>query len=192
MPYTADKPRLAESSGQLRARIPGWGSDLDPTNRPSVPRERFDPAATGAHWALPEQQPEPWPRERSIEHGRLTPVFGTSCPPRGLSGLIRRFSYARFSEARAAHWLLLMAADRVDVLESSARALLEGHPDNPVGETGLASEVYAHGLSSRVGHRRADVRHQLLDPVVKAGPGLLATGLATLAVRRVLRRAWQR
>ncbi len=124
MAYTADKPPLAESTEQLRARIPGWGVDLDPQDRPSVPRERFDPDATGAHWDFPERQPEKWPRERSIEHAMLTPVFGTSCPPKGLSGVIRRYSYAKYSEARAAHWLLLMAADRVDTLESTLRSFL--------------------------------------------------------------------
>ena len=74
MAYTAEKPPLAESSDQLRARIPGWGVDLDRKDRPSYPRERFDPGATGAHWDFPERQPETWPRERSIEHKFLTPV----------------------------------------------------------------------------------------------------------------------
>src|SRR4029450_9615665 len=86
MPYTAEKPPLTETADDLRARIPGWGADLNPTDRPSVPKERFDPSTTGAHWDFPERQPEKWPRERSIEHKFLTPVFGTSCPPQGLSG----------------------------------------------------------------------------------------------------------
>src|SRR3954447_26761968 len=115
MAYTADKPPLTETSDELRARIPGWGADLDPADRPSAHRLRYDPGATGAHWDVPERQVEEWPHERSIEHAGLTPVFGTSCPPHGASGAIRRFAYDRFSEARAAHWLLLMAADRVDV-----------------------------------------------------------------------------
>jgi hypothetical protein len=118
MPYTSEKPRLAESAEELRARIPGWGADLDPRDRPSVPQERFDPGGSGAHWEFPERQPEKWPRERSIEHKFVTPVFGTSCPPKGISGMMRRFAYKKYSEARAAHWLLLLAADRVDVLES--------------------------------------------------------------------------
>jgi len=96
-PYTANKPRQTPSNVELRQRIPGWGADLDPTNRPSVPRERFDRAMSGAHWDYPEQQPEIWPRERSIEHQRLTPVFGTSSPPRGISGMMRRYAYRRFS-----------------------------------------------------------------------------------------------
>src|SRR3712207_1941086 len=103
MTYTAAKPQLPETPEQLRVRIPGWGVDLDPRDRPSVPREVFAPEATGAHWDLPEQQPERRPRERSIEHGRLTPVFGTAQPLKGLSGAVRRYSYRRFSEGRAAH-----------------------------------------------------------------------------------------
>ena len=124
MAYTADRPPLTSSSEELRARIPGWGADLDPKDRPAVPRERFDPGATGAHWDFPERQPERWPRERSVEHKFLTPVFGTSCPPRGLSGAIRKYAY-RFSEGRAAHWLLLIAAPgRMTLAALGARLLL--------------------------------------------------------------------
>ena len=82
MPYTADKPQPKESREQLRARIPGWGADLDPKDRPSYPREQPG-IETGAHWDFPERQPESWPRELSIEHKFLTPVFGTSTPPSG-------------------------------------------------------------------------------------------------------------
>jgi hypothetical protein len=188
MPYTPDKPKLAESSDELRARIPGWGVDLDPKDRPSVPMERFDPGLNGAHWEFPERQPERWPRERSIEHKFLTPVFGTSCPPRGLSGMIRRYSYRRYSEARAAHWLLLLAADRVDAVESTLGSFLTRHPDNPVTETGVLSEFTHHGLASRLRDRRVDRVHHPLDPVVVAAPWVLAGGVAFLAVRRVLGR----
>src|SRR3954468_16530571 len=188
MAYTAEKPPLAESSDELRARIPGWGVDLDPADRPSVPRERFDPAATGAHWEFPERQPEKWPRERSIEHAFLTPVFGTSCPPKGLSGAIRRFSYRRYSEGRAAHWLLLVAADRVDAWESHLRSFATLHPDNPITETGVLSEFSRHGFASRVGRKRTDVGHQALDPIIVAGPWI-AAGAAAYAVLRTVRRA---
>ena len=187
MAYTAEKPPLAESSDQLRARIPGWGVDLDPKDRPAVPRERFDPGATGAHWDFPERQPETWPRERSIEHKFLTPVFGTSCPPKGLSGVIRKFAYRRYSEARAAHWLLLLAADRVDAVESHLRSFATLHPDNPVTETGVLSEFSRHGFSSRFRRGRADVGHQALDPFIVAGPWVLAGVLAYRAGRRVAR-----
>ena len=189
MTYTADKPVLAPSSDELRARIPGWGVDLDPKDRPSVPREQFDREPTGAHWHLPERQPEKWPRERSIEHKFVTPVFGTSCPPKGVSGLMRKYAYKRFSEARAAHWLLLIGADRVDALGSHLRSFLTTRPDNPITETGVLSEFSRHGLSSRVGKKRADVIHQPLDAVVVAAPWVLAGGVAYRGVRRLRRAA---
>jgi hypothetical protein len=186
--YTARKPPNPETSEQLRARIPGWGVDLDPADRPSVPRERFDPGATGAHWEFPERQPEKWPRERSIEHAFLTPVFGTSCPPKGLSGAIRKFSYRRYSEGRAAHWLLLVAADRVDAWESHLRSFATLHPDNPITETGVLAEFSRNGIASRRGVRRADVVHQGLDPLIVAGPWIVVVGVAVAGVRALVRR----
>jgi hypothetical protein len=185
--YTPHKPPLAESSDELRARIPGWGADLDPADRPSVPQERFDPDLAGAHWEVPEQQPEKWPRERSIEHASLTPVFGTSCPPKGLSGQVRRYAYAHYSEARAAHWLLLMAGDRLDVLESVVRSMATLRPDNPITQTGVQAELTHHGFSSRFGRGRADVIHHALDPVIVVGPWVVAALVARRGVKGLQR-----
>ncbi|WGL50618.1 hypothetical protein P5P86_11650 [Nocardioides sp. BP30] len=189
MTYTPQKPPIAENSDALRARIPGWGADLDPADRPSVPRERFDPTFSGAHWEYPEQQPEKWPRERSVEHTQLPPVFGTSCPPKGLSGAIRRFAYAKYSEGQAAHWLLLIAGDRVDALESGLVSLLTLRPDNPITETGIVAEVTRHGLRSRLGHGRADVKHQWMDPLIVGAPWIGGGAAAYLLVRRMRRRS---
>jgi hypothetical protein len=185
MAYTADKPALAESSDELRARIPGWGVDLDRKDRPSVPRERFDPNLSGARWDFPENQPEKWPRERSIEHKFLTPVFGTSCPPKGVSGAMRKYAYKRFSEGRAAHWLILVAADRVDSLGSHLQSLLTLRPDNPITETGVLSEFSRHGIASRVGKKRADLAHQPLDVIIIAAPWVVAGGAVYRALKRL-------
>jgi hypothetical protein len=187
MPYIAQKPSRAPSSAELRERIPGWGVDLDPADRPSVPKMRFDPDGTGAHWTFPERQEFEGFREKSIEHEMLTPVFGTSVPLKGLSGLIRRYSYARFSEGRAAHWLLLLGADRVDVLESRVTALLAGNPDNPITETGVLSELSHRGLSSRRSPGRADVKHAWIDPLLVAGPWLVAGAGVVLGVKALVR-----
>ena len=184
-PYTAISPRTVPSSDELRDRVPGWGVDLDPAERPAVPRERIDLEPTGAHWTVPERQPEFRPRERSIEHGMLPPVFGTSQPLHGISGIIRRTSYARYSEARAAHWLLLILADRVDVVENVGRSLISRHPDNPLVGTGLRAELTHHGLGERLGSRRADTLHHALDPVVVAGPWLLGGWLAARLLHRL-------
>ncbi len=184
MPYTAEKPRLTPPVEELRQRIPGWGVDLDPANRPGVPKERYDPASTGAHWDFPERQEERVPRERSIEHKFLTPVFGTACPPSGLSGMMRRYAY-RYSEAQTSHWLLLVLADRLNAVEAAVGSALRGHPDNPLAETGVAAEVTAHGLRSRLGRHRADVKHQPLDALIVAAPWLIAGYLGFAAARAI-------
>lgn len=184
MPYRADKPALPETSDQLRARIPGWGADLDPADRPSYPRERRD-LPTGAHWDFPDRQPETYPRERSIEHTMLPPVFGTAQPLHGPAGAIRRYAYDRFSEGRAAHWLLLIAADRVESTTEHLKSFATTRPDNPITETGILSEPRRHPIASRRG--RVDVRHQPLDVVLVAGPWILGAAIAVGAIRKALR-----
>jgi hypothetical protein len=187
MAYTPHKPPPAESTDELRERIPGWGVDLDPKDRPAVPKLKFQEDFTGAHWEFPERQPEKWPRERSIEHKFLPPVFGTACPPTGVSGVIRKYSYAKYSEGRAAHWLLLMLADRVDAWENHLRSFLTLRPDNPITETGVKSEFTHHGLRSRLGTKRADLLHQSLDPIIIVGPWVVAGGAAYAGARRLVR-----
>ena len=183
--YVKDKRTAPPSREELRARIPGWGADLDPADRPSHPKLHYAPETTGAHWDFPERQPEKWPRERSIEHAFVTPVFGTAQPPKGLSGAIRKLAYRRFSEGRLAHWLLLVVGDRVDAWGSHLRSFATAHPDNPVTETGVRAELTRGGLRSRRG--RSDARHQLLDPVIVAGPWVLAGALGVAGVRAALR-----
>ena len=184
--YVPDVPRMRETPEQLRARIPGWGADLDPADRPSYPKLQYDPESTGAHWRFPARQPGAEGRERSIEHAFVTPVFGTAQPLHGPSGLIRRLAYRRFSEARLAHWLLLVAGDRVDAWGSHVRSFASLHPDNPVTQTGVLSEFSAGGTSRR---GRSDRRHHLLDPVIVAGPWVAAAGVAFLGARRLMQRA---
>ncbi|WP_182113386.1 MULTISPECIES: hypothetical protein [unclassified Actinotalea] len=186
MAYTAAKPPLPETPEQLRARIPGWGADLDPRDRPSVPRE-VPGIETGAHWEFPERQPGAEGRERSIEHAFVTPVFGTVQPLKGLSGVIRRRAYAQYSEARAAHWLLLIAADRVDAVESHLTSLVRLRPDNPITETGMKAEL-AHGKDRFTDRTRVDTVHHALDPVIVAGPWIIAAGLALMGVKALQRR----
>jgi hypothetical protein len=185
--YVPRRPAPRETADQLRARIPGWGADLDPKDRPSVPKLQFQDDLTGAHWEFPERQPEKWPRERSVEHAFLTPVFGTAQPPKGLSGAIRKYAYRRFSEGRAAHWLLLVAADRVNAVEAHLESFTTARPDNPITQTGVKGEFTHNGWSSRVGTGRTDIRHQVLDPVLVAGPWVAAAAAAVVGGRRLVR-----
>lgn len=193
MAYTAQGPTRPDSD-ELRARIPGWGVDL-PAAPPSDQTASTPAPIPEAHWEFPDLQPENRPRERSIEHKMLTPVFGTAAPLKGVSGAIRRHAYAKYSETRAAHWLMLLGADRVDAVEHHLASLLTLRPDNPITETGIKSEFTHHGFGSRAGRRRADRSHTWIDPILVAGPWILfgvavvrGAGALVTRVRRGARR----
>jgi hypothetical protein len=186
MPYTAPRPGGLHDPEALRARIPGWGADVDPEDRPAFPREQPG-IPTGAHWTLPEQQQWGGEREKSVEHERLTPVFGTAQPLRGVSGAIRRYAYDRYSEGQAAHWLLLLAGDRVEAVGAHLRSFLTARPDDPVTQSGILGERGRRPISSRTRPGRIDMKHAWLDPLIVVGPWLLGAwavfGVARLVAR---------
>src|SRR4051812_49526068 len=92
----------------LSSTIKGWGSDLDPATRPGVPRDKAPEIGVESLYPPIQRQVPQIKIHKSTEHGQLTPVFGTSCPPKGLSGLIRDFAYRRFSQGQLPHWQTLM------------------------------------------------------------------------------------
>jgi hypothetical protein len=95
-----------------------------------VPRELKPKVRGKAHWEEPERQPPPdVPVLKREGLEELTPAFGTAAPPKGLSGLLRAKAYA-IPEHQVSHSLLLLVADRVDVLESR----LLGPPAELVGK----------------------------------------------------------
>jgi hypothetical protein len=67
-------------------------------------------------------------------------VFGTACPPRGLSGALRDVGY-RMSEGRIGRWLTLLLADRVNIVEDLAADLTQDRVPNFAKEMGLKSEL---------------------------------------------------
>jgi hypothetical protein len=126
-------------------------------------------------------------RERSVERARMTPVFGTAQPLHGISGWIRGYAYAAYSEGRTAHWLLLVLGDRVDAVTAHLRSLLSRRPDDPVTESGVSGERGRHPIASRLRPGRLDVRHSWMDPIVIVGPWIAAGVLVILAGRLVFR-----
>lgn len=115
--------------------IQGWGADLDRKNRPGVPMEHMPPRLPLAGRA-PVQQRAHVEVLVSPERPHLTPLFGTGAPPRGLSGMLRRLAY-KLTESDVRHWLLLFAADRVNVIEGIGDDLARGHLPNLPGEMGI-------------------------------------------------------
>lgn len=101
-------------------KLPYRGVDRRLEDRPGVPRETMPHPLAGAHWAVPEQQPTN--QDVTVRAGleRLTPVFGTCQPPHGLSGVLRRAAY-RVGDWHVRHWMILLLADQIDVLESGIK-----------------------------------------------------------------------
>jgi hypothetical protein len=133
------------------AAIPGWGVDADLRNDPTFPiRHREDLETRGLTWERPTQQDPDVEILTSIEHNRLPAVIGTSTPPSGLSGMIRRYAFRR-SESDWWHWLLLMGADRINVVEGVIEDFGHGKVPNIPAEMGARAE-WAHnkkGLATK-------------------------------------------
>jgi hypothetical protein len=120
--------------------INGWGADLDPAVRPAYPMERTPPRFINVHWDRLEHQENRGVRVfHSTERPGLTPVYGTAQPPTGLSGLIRAAAF-RQSENDLRHWLMLLLADRVNVVEGVIEDLTHGHVPNIFREMGGPAE----------------------------------------------------
>ncbi|WP_338760551.1 hypothetical protein [Massilia sp. METH4] len=133
-----------------RSAIQGWGADLDRKNRPGVPMERTPPRID-APLTQPEQQPEHVEVLLSPERPHMTPLFGSPNPPRGVSGMVRRAAFKE-TENDIRHWLMLMLADRIDVVEGLVEDLARGHVPNILGEMGIKAEWQHNkqGLAQKV------------------------------------------
>lgn len=117
------------------------------------------------------RQPETVRVLHSNERPGLTPVFGTSVPPAGLSGRLREFAF-RYAEGDLRHWMLLLLADRVGVGEGVLSDLARGRVPNVFAEMGLGTEW----------------RHNRAGLVRKVAVAAAVTGVAVWLLRRPRRR----
>lgn len=164
------------NEAELKARIPGWGSDLDPAMRPGVPKEKAPKDGTGAHWTNPEKQFKRVEYLKTVARDELTPVFGTPNPPRLLSGQMRRLAYS-MPESWISRWTTLLLADRIDMIEHIVKDVLSGQAGNPIKETGVLVEFKEKGRLARPQRRRA---------LALAG-GLTSLGIAWLVAPKLLK-----
>jgi hypothetical protein len=131
------------------SEVKGWGIDADPKNDPTYPmKNRNNGEHLGYSWDRPAQQAETVEILHSNERPNLTSAFGTSTPPAGLSGVIRRAAF-QYSENSYGHWVPLMLADRVGMVEGVLSDLAHGHVPNIFGEMGLKAE-WEHNRKSLV------------------------------------------
>src|SRR4028119_1170058 len=118
------------------SQIKGWGVDANPQNDPTYPmKNRNNGEHAGYSWERPAQQSTDVEVLHSIERPNVSAAFGTSTPPAGLSGMLRRFAL-QYSESSYTHWLPLVLADRVGVVEGIIGDLTRGHVPNLFDELG--------------------------------------------------------
>jgi len=142
--------------------VNGWGVDADIQNDPTWPmRDRSKDDGPGLTWDRPPLQTPDVEVLQSVEHERLPAAVGTSTPPKGLSGAVRRRAFA-FSESQWGHWLLLMLADRINSVEGVVQDFGRGRLPNPLVEMGLV--------------KASRSRESALVTLAAAGAGLLAVG----------------
>lgn len=130
----------AEQVANQFAHIKGWGIDADPDNEPTYPMKHWNgDDHKRLNYERPVQQPLTVETLHSNERPSVSAVFGTTCPPSGVSGMLRRYAF-NFSEGRWAHWLTLLAADRVNVIEGIVSDIRNGHFPNIIAERGWKAE----------------------------------------------------
>ena len=143
-----DKPSQAQDESLVKNKshqeamvhIRGWGVDIDPKNDPTYPmRQRLNESTKNDDWERGSQQTGNTEVLQSIERPHLTTVYGTSTPPSGLSGMIRRFAF-KLSEGKMGHWLALLLADRVNVVEGLVTDIKSGHMPNVFAESGMKAQ----------------------------------------------------
>ena len=122
------------------SHIKGRGVDADPTNEPTYPMKNY----TGDDhkrlaWERPPLQLQEVEILKSNERPNLTAVFGSTVPPSGISGNLRRYAF-KYSESSYGHWLPLLLADRVNVVEGLVDDFKRGHIPNILAEKGYKAE----------------------------------------------------
>jgi hypothetical protein len=159
---------IQSSPGIDTTAIKGWAVDADPENDPTYPMQmRTDDPHRGYTWKRPDQQPEEVEQLHSIERPNLSAVFGATVPPSGLSGMIRRRAFD-YSENSYAHWLPLMLADRINMVEGVLSDLAKGHIPNFFSENGM----------------KAEWKHDKTRVLTKVAIGAAAVGLLVWLAKR--------
>lgn len=132
------------------SKINGWGIDNVEDDFPNYPYKTY----TGddhqrINWERPSLQTKTVEILKSTERPYITATFGSAHPPKGLSGAIRRYAF-RFSENMLRHWLLLLLADRVNVVGGILDDLIHGRIPRLAKERGwYAIARHKPGLLAR-------------------------------------------
>jgi hypothetical protein len=120
--------------------IHGWGVDADRGNDPTYPMKTHrEGEHDGYSWERPAQQQPEHEVLHSNERPNLAATFGDTLPPSGLSGMLRRAAF-KYSENSYGHWVPLMLADRVQMVEGLVDDVKSGKFPNLWKELGYNAE----------------------------------------------------
>ncbi|MFB9864527.1 hypothetical protein [Rufibacter immobilis] len=145
------------------SHIKGWGIDADPKNDPTYPmRNRAAEDTKSYDWQRPTQQPIDIEVHHSTERPNVSAVFGTSVPPSGLSGMLRRYAF-KHPENQYGRWLPMLLADRINVVEGIIEDFKTGKVPNIIAEKGMKAD-WQHNRSGVV--KKAAVAAFLVAAVV--------------------------
>ena len=139
MERMTDPDRDRQIAGAQK-NIPGWGIDANPDDHPNAPMKHYNGADhQRLNYTRPPLQPVNMEILHSNERPNHTAAFGTSAPPSGLSGRLRRYAF-KFSEGHSGHWMTLILADRINAVEGIIDDLKQGHIPNIFAERGWKAE----------------------------------------------------
>ena len=75
----------------------------------------------------------------SVEQARMPAVFGTKLPHSGVSGKLRRYAF-KYDVSEYGHWLNLLLADRINLVEGVLHDLSHFRIPNIFAEKGMKAE----------------------------------------------------
>jgi hypothetical protein len=129
-----------ENTSNNYQHIPGWGVDADPNDNPNYPIKNYNgDDHQRLNWTRPPLQPVTVEILESVEQARMPAVFGTTLPPSGLSGMLRRYAF-KYDESEYGHWLNLLLADRINVVEGVLHDLSRFRIPNIFAEKGMKAD----------------------------------------------------
>jgi hypothetical protein len=162
--------------------IPGWGADLESSRRPGIPREtNQENVLSPHHHQRIEWHQVPGPDvELTIERREYPPVLGNSKHPSFVSRYVRRLAF-KFSEDNLRHWLLLLFADRLNMVEGWVEDLARGRAPMLFGRMEFRTTDHLRRALKQGPKSRQ-------DRLLLASAALLCVGMAALAWRAVSNR----
>lgn len=129
-----------ENLAEKFKHIKGWSIDANPKNDPTYPMKNYtgDDHKRFNYERSPQQK-----KNIEVVHPNdrpsITSVFGTSVPPSGLSGFLRRTAI-NYSESNFGHWFPLIFADKVNVWEGFFKDFRKARRPNVFAKRGIKGE----------------------------------------------------